>query len=44
MVGGVTLEEAKEVAEFNKKGGVTVLLGGTHLLNSKTYDNFEIDK
>jgi len=36
IVGGATFEEAREISELNRKGA-TILLGGTHLLNSKTF-------
>jgi len=36
IVGGATFEEAKEVAELNRRGA-TILLGGTHVQNSKTF-------
>jgi len=33
-VGGATFEEAKVVAELNKKGE-RIILGGTNIINSK---------
>ena len=35
-MGGITYEEAKFVAELNKKGA-NILLGGTNIINSKLY-------
>jgi vacuolar protein sorting-associated protein 45 len=35
IVGGATFEEAREIAELNSKGS-TIILGGTHMVNSKT--------
>ena len=34
IVGGATFEEAKAVAELNKKG-YNIILGGTNVINSK---------
>jgi len=34
IVGGATFEEAKAVAELNKKG-YNIVLGGTNIINSK---------
>jgi len=36
-IGGCTYEEAKEVDSLNKQGGISVLLGGTFIHNSKTF-------
>lgn len=36
IVGGATYEEAKAVAELNRKGlGYNIVLGGTNIINSK---------
>lgn len=39
IVGGVSYEEATFVANINAKKEVSVLLGGTHMLNSTTFLN-----
>jgi len=37
IVGGATYEEAKCVAELNKRPGFNVVLGGTNIVNSKLF-------
>lgn len=36
-MGGVTYEEAREIALLNKKGGQNIFIGGTTIHNSKTF-------
>lgn len=36
-VGGTTYEEGHCVSEWNKEGGMNVVLGGTHVLNSDMF-------
>ena len=37
VIGGVTYEESRAVAMFNKENGSNIVLGGTSILN---YDSF----
>ena len=37
MIGGITYEESRAVAMFNKENGSNVVLGGTSILNYDSY-------